>query len=118
VWKGIRVAELTVHFSADGERSVLRLTGELDLDSVGELRQHARAELASGRCRVLTIDMSGLTFIDSTGLGLLVELRNLAGTSDAAVELANVPSRPARIIAIAGLAETFGLPPEPDAADG
>jgi anti-sigma B factor antagonist len=118
VCKGIRVVELTVHFSADGDRSVLQLTGELDLDSVRELRQHARAELAGRRCRVLTIDMSGLTFIDSTGLGLLVELRNLAGTTDATVELANVPSGLARIIAIAGLAETFGLPPSADAADG
>jgi anti-anti-sigma factor len=103
------VTELVVHFSVDGERSVLRLTGELDLESVSELRLHAEAELAAGRCRTLTIDMSGLTFIDSTGLGLLVELRRSAAVSDVALEIVNVPPRIARVFAIAGLAETFGL---------
>jgi anti-anti-sigma factor len=104
------VTELIVHFSIDGERSVLRLTGELDIDSAAELRQHAQAELAAGRCRTLTLDMSGLTFIDSSGLGLLIELRRLAGMSEVTLELTNVPPGPARVIAIAGLSETFGLP--------
>lgn len=103
------MTQLVVHFSVDGERSVLRLAGELDLESVSELRTHAEAELAAGRCRTLTIDMSGLTFIDSTGLGLLVELRRMAGVSQIALEITDVPPRIARVMAIAGLAETFGV---------
>jgi anti-anti-sigma factor len=103
------VTQLVVHFSVEGERAILRLTGELDLESVAELRLHAEAELAAGRCRELTIDMSGLTFIDSTGLGLLVELRRAAGVSNVTLQIANVPPRVARVFAIAGLAETFGV---------
>ncbi len=103
------MSELIVHFGVAGERSVLRLTGELDIGGVPELRQHAQAELAVGRCKILTIDMAGLTFIDSSGLGLLVELRRLAGVTDVTLELTNVPPWPARIIAIGGLAEVFGL---------
>jgi anti-anti-sigma factor len=103
------VTDLVVHFSVAGERSVLRLAGELDLETVAELRMHARAELAAGRCRTLTIDMSELTFVDSSGIGLLVELRQMAAGSGLTFELANVPPRPARVIEIAGLAETLGL---------
>jgi anti-sigma B factor antagonist len=105
------VPDLTVHASSDGDSCVLSLGGELDLASTDEVSEQAKALLATGRCRVLVIDLSGLTFIDSTGLGLFVELRLLAADSGATIELANVPPGPARIIGIVGLAETFGLEP-------
>jgi anti-sigma B factor antagonist len=108
------VTELTVDLRDDGDRSVLALTGELDLDSVGQLRQRAQEQVAAGRCQTLTLDMAGLTFIDSSGLGLLIDLRRLALGAGIGFEMVNVPSGPARVIAIAGLTETFGLtPPEP-----
>lgn len=103
------MTDLVVHFSVEGDRSVLRLAGELDLETVAELRMHAQAELAAGRCQALTIDMAELTFVDSSGLGLLVELRQMATVSGVAWELANVPPRPARVIEIAGLTDTLGL---------
>lgn len=104
------MTELSVHLTVDGDRSVLALTGELDIDSIGELRRQAEAQLEGGQCRSLTMDMGGVTFIDSSGLGLLIELRRLALAADVSFEMVNVPSGPARVIAIAGLAETFGLP--------
>jgi anti-anti-sigma factor len=104
------VTDLTVKFVDDGDRSVLTLIGELDIDGVGEVRRQAQDQLADGRYRVLAIDLSGLTFLDSSGLGLLLELRRMALTADLAFELNKVPSGPARVIAIAGLTDTFGLP--------
>jgi anti-anti-sigma factor len=111
------VTELVVHFSVDGERAVLSLVGELDLDSVSELRLHAEAELAARRWAILTIDLSDLTFIDSTGLALLVELRRKAAVSNVTVEVINIPGRVARVMGIAGLGETFGLTAD-DASTG
>jgi anti-anti-sigma factor len=106
----LAVTELTTEFSDDGDRSILALTGELDIDSVDELRERAQQHLASGRYRAFTLDLSGLTFIDSSGLGLLLEVRRFAMASNVAFEMVNVPPGPARVIAIAGLTETFGLP--------
>lgn len=101
----------------DGDRSVVALTGELDIDSVGDVRAAVQDLLAGNRVRVLAVTLAGLTFIDSSGLGLLIELRRLALSADVAFELTDVPSGPARVIAIAGLTETFGLPaPEGPAA--
>jgi len=111
------VTELTVEFTDDGDRSVLALTGELDIDSVGGLRERVQEHLAGSQVRALTLDLSGLTFLDSSGLGLLLEIRRLALSSDVAFELSNVPAGPARVIAIAGLTETFGLP-APDGGAG
>lgn len=103
------MTELTVEFAEDGDRSVLTLTGELDIDSVAGLREQAQQHLSGGRCRALTLDLSGLTFLDSSGLGLLLEVRRMARSSNADFRMVNVPAGPARVIAIAGLTETFGL---------
>ena len=115
----MRVTELTVELSDDGDRSVVALTGELDIDSVGEVRATVQDRVAAANgLRRLAVDLAGLVFIDSSGLGLLIELRRLALSADITFELVNVPSGPARVIAIAGLTETFGLPaPEGPASD-
>ena len=112
------MTELTVEFTDEGDQLVLSLTGELDIDSVGELREQAQQHLADGRCRALTLDLSGLTFLDSSGLGLLLELRRLALSSQVTFAMMNVPAGPARVIAIAGLTETFGLPAPDGGAAG
>lgn len=108
--KGMAVTELTADFTDEGDQSVLTLTGELDIDSVAELRERAQQHLAAGHFQQLTLDLAGLTFLDSSGLGLLLEIRRLAMNSNVEFKMVNVPAGPARVIAIAGLTETFGLP--------
>ena len=98
------------------ERAVLVLTGDLDLAAVDDLREGAQVQLAAG-CRHLTLDLTGVTFLDSSGLGALVELRNTTRRSGVTLAVVNVPPGPARIITIAGLAETFGLPADGGAGD-
>ena len=50
---------------------VLRLTGELDLRNVPEVRQAIRGLIDEGFVRFL-INLTDLEFIDSSGLGVLV----------------------------------------------
>ncbi|WP_148613441.1 STAS domain-containing protein [Nocardioides rubriscoriae] len=47
------------------------VTGEVDLLSVGALRRTLAEVLIDG-CRMLVVDLAGVTFLDSTGLGALV----------------------------------------------
>ena len=49
---------------------VTSVRGELDLETAGELRRRLGSEGDEARRRV--VDLSGCTFIDSTGVGLLV----------------------------------------------
>ena len=107
----MRVATLTVRSSRDDGRTVLAVDGELDLDTVAELREPAEAELASGHAKALALDLAGMTFIDSSGLALLVELRRLSSDAGVRFEIGNLRSGPRRVIAIAGLTETLGVPP-------
>ncbi len=51
--------------------AVVELSGRLDLLSAAEVRQQISTAVADGNQR-LVVDMSGVEFIDSTGLGSLV----------------------------------------------
>jgi anti-anti-sigma factor len=107
----MRVTKLSVRVERDEETVLVRLAGELDIATIPQLRQAALDQLASGSCRQLTIDLAELTFLDSSALGALVELRKAATSYDATMRLDGVQPGAARIITIAGLAEDFGLPP-------
>jgi anti-anti-sigma factor len=113
VWKSIRVAGLSVDATAAGDRSRFRVVGELDLDSAAILRRPVEAELTAGQVRAVTLDLAELTFVDSSGLALLVELRRLASGAGIQLDIVNVRPGPTRVISIAGLAETLGVPPSP-----
>jgi anti-anti-sigma factor len=53
-----------------GDELVLRLVGELDLASVPTLR--SCLDNVAGEVRTVVLDCAELTFLDSTGIGLLI----------------------------------------------
>ncbi len=61
------------HVEPEGgeERGVIRLQGELDM-ATAETLKLALAEALEAEPRHLALDLSDLTFIDSTGIGVLV----------------------------------------------
>jgi anti-sigma B factor antagonist len=107
------VAGLSVEVTAAGDRSLVRVVGELDLDSAAILRRPVEAELSAEPTHAVTLDLAELTFVDSSGLALLVELRRLASGAGVQLDIVNVRPGPQRVISIAGLAETLGVPPAP-----
>ncbi|HLU71923.1 MAG TPA: STAS domain-containing protein [Nonomuraea sp.] len=66
-----------------GERIVVSLAGEVDADNVSRVRQ-CLADAVRAHGPRLVVDLTGLTFIDTTGLGVLVrqlaDLRERDGT--------------------------------------
>ncbi len=55
---------------ADGHAQIIRLNGKLSLETVNTFIQTMRAEPAAR----LVLDMSGVTFLDSSGVGALVSI--------------------------------------------
>lgn len=65
---------------AQGDLVVVTSAGELDWDFAGDFAGDLRNAVAGG-CRLLVVDMSQVTFADSTALNaLLTAQRDLAGT--------------------------------------
>ncbi|MEV1171023.1 STAS domain-containing protein [Nonomuraea sp. NPDC049784] len=56
-----------------GDLVVVSLAGEVDVDNVSQVRECLDEAASAPRPR-LVVDLTGLTFIDTTGLGVLVRL--------------------------------------------
>lgn len=55
-----------------GNVLVVAAVGELDHHTAGALKGCIQEELAKGRVRNLVLDFTGLSFMDSSGLGVLL----------------------------------------------
>jgi len=93
------------HRLLDEHTCVLAVSGDLDLASAPQLKWTLVELLDKGYERYV-IDLSGLTHIDSTGLGVLVAFnRRLEGHAHMA--LASLPAAQRRVLEITGLDEAF-----------
>lgn len=65
----------SVEFSRDGGMVVLHAIGEMDLEAVGAM-DRALVDVVDGQgCLSVRIDLARVTFIDSSGLSLLVRTK-------------------------------------------
>ena len=63
--------EFGVTVASQGEWEILTVTGEIDMATAPRFRQRLLAVIGAGAQDVV-IDLSGVDFIDSTGLGVLM----------------------------------------------
>jgi anti-sigma B factor antagonist len=94
-----------------GEPLVVTVRGEVDLATSPELESIVQQAFAVGPQSVL-LDLGGLTFIDSSGLRVLVALSNDARAREAKLVLRNVPRHAERVLHLTGLAEWFDRAPD------
>lgn len=85
---------------------VLFLSGELDHDTAGPLRNVLAQQLRAGAGRIV-VDCAGLRFCDSTGLNVLLHARLSARKRDGRVELAALRPAVARMFEITGTRSVF-----------
>src|SRR2546430_546351 len=74
--KGGEPVALSVKSEERDGWTVLRVSGELDLVSSPGVRQHVHDAVADGR-RSVVLDLSGVRFCDSSGVGVLIAARRL-----------------------------------------
>jgi anti-sigma B factor antagonist len=106
---GLSIEERSAQRSA-----VLLLSGELDIASAPRL-QTAIARLCDDDARSLTLDLSSLLFIDSTGLAAIVYASRLCDRHDCELALIPGPEIVQQVFELTGLAE---LLPFRSSADG
>jgi len=88
-----------------GERRTLTVTGEVDIATAEEFVAEATACLDA--VETCEIDLGAVTFIDSSGLGALVRIRNVARERGRQVLLTNVPPSVDRLLTVTGLSGLF-----------
>ena len=89
--------------------SLLRLVGEVDLDVVERLPARTREALAGVR----VADVGGLTFLDSTGMHLLVVAAVAARGRGERLRLRGTTTSTAELVRLVGLEDMFEDEPAP-----
>ncbi len=97
---------LTVTEEALGTVQVLRLVGYLDGHTFVDLERRFDGLLKAGRNR-LVIELSGLTYIASAGVGVFINGLHKARNSGGSLQLANPSQSVREIFAILGLESVF-----------
>ena len=82
----------------------LAVAGEVDIAVADELVAAAYRCLREDGVRTLVVDLAAVTFLDSSGLGGLVRVRNFAQSQDQHLEIANVAESVMKVFTITGLA--------------
>jgi anti-sigma B factor antagonist len=91
--------------------AVITLAGELDLGGRERMRDALNALLDGGHHRIV-VDMTDVTFCDSTGLGILVAAGKRAVARDGWLRLTTPAPRVARVFTITGMNRLFPFYPD------
>jgi anti-sigma B factor antagonist len=92
---------------------VIRLSGETDLSTVGQLRDALDGQI-SGGVRQLTIDLSGLRFADSGSIRALTDAHLALKAQGGTLELIDPQPNVARILVLLGIDQVLTVRPQPD----
>lgn len=108
--------EITVESRpAEDGRTVVEVTGEVDIYSAPTLDTHLAELMGAGRTR-LVVDLSRVEFLDSTGLGVLVKYLKRTRELDGSLDIVAADDRIVKVFRITGLDSVIALHPSLDAA--
>ena len=99
---------LSIDSQRDGDVVLISLQGELDLASAPDLERELHEAEAAGPRRV-TIDLSGLGFMDSTGLQALLRARERATGGSYELTLRRGPHQVQRVFELTRTVEAFSF---------
>ncbi|MGX8903875.1 STAS domain-containing protein [Streptomyces netropsis] len=99
------------------EQAVLRLTGELDLDSEAVLAA-AMTEVLDGGRRWIVLDCSQLAFCDSRGMNALLGAQQRARAAGGGIALAAVGGHVRHVLALTGVDQAIITAASVDACFG
>ena len=94
---------LEITASADGDNRLLSVTGEVDVSCADELRAAIDAQIAEGVAGALVIDLAGVPYIDSTGIGVLVGAAHRASEAGATLVVARPQRNVERVLGLLGV---------------
>lgn len=96
----------TVTFSAAGDLLYAYLAGEIDHDAAQDLRIQLDDALLTRTPRVLVLDLGGVGFMDSSGVGLILGRQRCAHSLGGTLRIQHAPEHLRRVLQLAGIPST------------
>jgi anti-anti-sigma factor len=91
-----------------GDRAVVSVAGEVDLETASQLGDHALDTIREVSPHVV-LDLTGVTFMDSTGLKVLLTIQRRAEIAGGSFAVAGASRSVRKILSLTGLDQTFTL---------
>ena len=107
--------DLGLAVSTDASRTVVTVTGEIDLATQGQLRTTLNDLVVAGHVDLVQ-DLSGVDFVDSTGLGALIGTRRRVHAFHGSLALVIPNEAVMKVFTITGLEKVFDIHDTLDAA--
>lgn len=93
--------------SDSGQEKVIYIQGNFDFKLVQEFRQAYEQETKAGLAHI--VDMSQVEHMDSSALGMLLNMRKFLGGDAANIKIANCPSSIRKILLISRFDKKFSI---------
>ncbi len=103
---------MAVELKRDGNRLVALLSGEIDHHSARQMRETIDRAVLSSRPSELELDFSGIGFMDSSGIGLVMGRYKLLTGQGGKLTVTGVSPRLRRVMQLSGLGRLGVLPKE------
>jgi anti-sigma B factor antagonist len=98
---------LEITMDHDEEGVLVRLQGRLGIDSSPDLRDRLLAILRGQPSKVLIVDLTEVSYIDTSGIATLLEALKIARNRHITLRLKGLQSRQARLFEATGLTALF-----------
>lgn len=92
-----------------GDTSTITASGDLDLSSADKLSDAVRTTLAGDHGAQVALDLSGVRFIDSSGINALIEIRNATQQADVGLCLLKPSSRVVEVLRLTAVDTLFTI---------
>lgn len=94
---------MSVTIESSGNLMVVYLIGELDHHTAKDIREKIDFAISCKKPNHLVLDFKNITFMDSSGIGLVMGRFRLMQNHKGSVEIKNVTSQTKKIMELAGL---------------
>ena len=113
---GAEMAFQVERSALDSGVMVLTLSGTMTMGNQLEQLESAVRELATARQNRIVLDMSRISYLDSSAIGVLVSCHGTVRSSGGQLRLAGVTTRVGTIFKMTGVSQLFSLDPSRDAS--
>lgn len=98
---------ITVNRQPDG--LTVTLTGEIDHHGARAMMAELEETISTLLPRSLTLDLSGITFMDSSGIALLLRTHRRVTQLGGTLRVTHIPTQPRKVLDAAGVGRLISL---------
>lgn len=100
---------MQANVSKEGVKAVIKLSGRFDFNTHRDFRGAYEPLLADAAIKTVTVDFSGVDYLDSSALGMLLMLRDKMSGGNKEIGLSGVRGNVKQVLDIANFAKLFQI---------